>query len=203
MNPPDAAPRVAATLNSNVDHARTLLAELHALSAPLEHAATLLRDALLDGNKLMCCGNGGSAADAAHFSAEIAGRYLLNRPGYPAMDLTAEHSVITALMNDYPPEELFARQVQAFGKPGDVLAAFSTSGNSENVLLALAAARKQNVHTITFLGKGGGACRGQADVELIVPHDTTARIQEAHLLLYHTLCEVLDPILAEHAKRNT
>ncbi|MFW6059159.1 MAG: D-sedoheptulose-7-phosphate isomerase [Phycisphaeraceae bacterium] len=195
MNPPDAA----ATVRRNVAEARALLAQLEPLTEPLERAAALLRDALLGGNKLMCCGNGGSAADSAHFSAEITGRYHLDRPGYPALDLTAEHSVVTALMNDYPPREIFARQVRAFGQAGDVLAVFSTSGNSENVRLALQAAHELDVHTIGFLGKTGGACRGMAEVELIVPHDTTARIQETHLLLYHTICEVLDPILLQHA----
>ncbi len=121
-------------------------------------------------------------------------------PGFPALDLSAEHSVVTALANDYPPQEVFARQVQAFGQAGDVLAALSTSGNSENVRLALEMAKNIGVRTIAFLGRDGGACRDLADVQFIVPHDTTARIQEVHQLLYHTICEVLDPVLAEHGK---
>ncbi|MEX0744385.1 MAG: SIS domain-containing protein [Phycisphaeraceae bacterium] len=190
------APDPAAILRTNLAAARELFGELDALAAPMTRAAELLRDALLAGNKLMCCGNGGSAADSAHFTAEIAGRYLVERPGFSAIDLTAEHSLVTALINDYPAEQLFARQVRAHGRRGDVLAAFTTSGNSENVRLALEAARERGVGSIAFLGKGGGRCRGLADAELIIPHDTTARIQEAHLLMYHTLCQWLDPLLA-------
>ncbi|MEX0652707.1 MAG: SIS domain-containing protein [Phycisphaeraceae bacterium] len=192
----DPTPDPAATFRTNLADARDLFAAAEQLAQPLQFAAATLRDALLDGHKLLCCGNGGSAADSAHFAAEIAGRYKLDRPGYPAIDLTAEHALVTALINDYPPEQLFARQVQAHGKPGDVLVAFTTSGNSENVRLALDAARTLNLRTIAFLGKGGGRCKGIADVDLIVPHETTARIQEMHLLLYHTLCEWLDPQLA-------
>ncbi|MFA9479462.1 SIS domain-containing protein [Phycisphaerales bacterium AB-hyl4] len=186
---------IRSTFHTNLADARDLFAAAEQLAPDLERAAAVLRDALLAGNKLLCCGNGGSAADSAHFTAEIAGRYKLERPGYPAIDLTAEHSLVTALINDYPPAQLFARQLHAHGKPGDVLVAFTTSGNSENVRLALQAARERNVHTIAFLGKAGGQCKGLATVELIVPHDTTARIQELHLLLYHTLCEWLDPQL--------
>ncbi|MEX2387373.1 MAG: SIS domain-containing protein, partial [Phycisphaeraceae bacterium] len=152
----DPTPDPAATFRTNLADARDLFAAAEQLAQPLQFAAATLRDALLDGHKLLCCGNGGSAADSAHFAAEIAGRYKLDRPGYPAIDLTAEHALVTALINDYPPEQLFARQVQAHGKPGDVLVAFTTSGNSENVRLALDAARTLNLRTIAFLGKGGG-----------------------------------------------
>lgn len=188
---------LAGILKANVFEARDLFTTLSTLISPLQDAADMIRDTLLDGGKLLACGNGGSACDSAHFTAEIAGRYLIERPGFPAIDLTADHSIITALLNDYPPEQVFARQVQAIGSPGDTLAVFSTSGNSTNINLALGAARAKDINTIAFLGKGGGKCKGFADVELIVPHKTTARIQEAHLLLYHTLCEWLDPILAE------
>ena len=196
MNKPDAAN----LLQRNADTARAVFAELVHLAAPLQTAAEHVATALLSGHKLLACGNGGSACDAAHLTAEIAGRYLIERPGYPAIDLTADHSILTALINDYPPEEVFARQVRAQGSRGDVLAAFTTSGNSRNVLLAIEAARDIGVTTVAFLGKGGGAAKGVADVDLIVPSDVTARVQECHLLLYHTLCESLDPLLAE-AKR--
>ena len=147
---------------------------LQSLAEPLGRAAEVLSHALLSGHKLLCCGNGGSAADSAHFTAEIAGRYVLHRPGFPAIDLTSQHSLYTALCNDYPPEEVFARMVQAQGTPEDVLVVFSTSGRSANVRLALQAARAKGMKTIAFLGRDGGSCKGLADVELIVSSNLTA-----------------------------
>ncbi|MEE9211758.1 MAG: SIS domain-containing protein [Phycisphaeraceae bacterium] len=188
------------TFSTNLEAARVLYDQLGVLAEPLERATQMVGDALLGGHKLLCCGNGGSAADSAHFSAEIAGRYVLERPGYPAIDLTADHSIFTALTNDYPAEQVFARLVQAQGAAGDVLAVISTSGDAANIVAALEAARQKRIKTIAFLGKGGGRCKGLADVELIVPSDVTARVQEAHALLYHTICEVLDPILAADAQ---
>jgi len=187
---------VAGTLNTNLTALREVAEAARSLAIPLAAAGELLRDALLSGRKLLCCGNGGSACDAAHFTAEIAGRYALERRGFPAIDLTADHSIVTALVNDYPPAELFARQVVAQGAPGDVLCVFSTSGTSANVVRSLEAARAHGLKSVAFLGSGGGACRGLADVELVVPSDVTARVQEVHLVLYHTLCEALDPVLA-------
>ena len=184
-------------LNTNLRAAVDLAAAMDQLGEPLTKATALLETSLTNGGKLLCCGNGGSACDAAHFTAEIAGRYLLERKGFPAIDLTADHSILTALINDYPPQEVFARQVVAQGSAGDVLCGFTTSGNSENVRLALIAAKERGIATVAFLGKGGGACKGLADVELIVPHQITARVQEMHLLMYHTICEALDPVLAE------
>jgi D-sedoheptulose 7-phosphate isomerase len=180
----------------NIDTARSTFDSLQALAGDLVEATELIKTALLNGNKMLACGNGGSACDASHFASEIAGRYVIERPGYPALDLTADHSLITALINDYPPEQVFARQVQAMGSAGDVLVAFSTSGNSLNVRLALEVASAKRISTIAFLGRDGGKCKGLADVELIVRSDTTARIQEAHLMMYHTICELLDPVLA-------
>lgn len=167
------------------------------LSKSLAEATALLETSLMAGGKLLCCGNGGSACDSAHFTAEIAGRYKIERRGYPAIDLTADHSIITALINDYPPEEVFAKQVVAQGSGGDVFVGFTTSGNSQNVKLAFEAAKAGGLKTVAFLGKGGGACKGLADVELIVPSDVTARVQEMHLMMYHTICEALDPVLAK------
>lgn len=190
-------PRPRDLLARNAESARELFAMLPAFAEPLARAADATLEALLAGRKVLACGNGGSAADAAHFTAEIAGRYVLDRPGFTAIDLTSQHSLMTALINDFPPEQVYARQVQALGAPGDVLVAFTTSGKSTNVRLALEVAGAKSIKTIAFLGRDGGACRGLADVEIIVPSDTTARIQEAHLLLYHTLCEIIDPVLAE------
>jgi D-sedoheptulose 7-phosphate isomerase len=184
-------------LKSNIETVQTLLNELVALADPLEQAASLIRDALLAGRTVMCCGNGGSAADCAHLSAELAGRYDIERRGYCAIDLTANHSLITALINDYPAAEVFARQIQAIGHAGDVLVAISTSGKSENVRLAIQAANDKGLHTIALLGKGGGVCKGLATVEIIAPSDVTARVQEAHLFLYHNICEAIDQALAD------
>jgi len=187
---------VAAALAGNRQAARELLDAVDALAGPLQQATNLVAHALLAGRKLLCCGNGGSACDSAHLAAEIAGRYRIERPGFPAIDLTANHALLTCLLNDYPPEQLFARQVKALGAAGDVLVAFSTSGRSANVRLALETAKAKGLKTVAFLGGDGGDCRDLADVQLVVPADTTARVQEIHLLLYHTLCDVLDPVLA-------
>lgn len=182
-------------LTSNIQAAQKLVGDLADLANPLEQAASLIRDALLAGDKVLCCGNGGSAADCAHFTAELVGRYHIERRGYAAIDLTANHSVMTALANDYPPAEVFARQVAALGKSGDVLVAISTSGQSDNVRLAIEAGNAQGLHTIALLGKGGGVCKGLAKVEMIVPNDVTARVQEAHQFLYHNICEAIDKAL--------
>lgn len=182
-------------LDDNIQALAGLLNKLGPLGEPLDRAADMVKDALLGGKKVLACGNGGSAADAAHLTGELAGRYVLDRRGYCAIDLTANSSLVTALINDYPPADLFARQVEALGSKGDVLVALTTSGNSENVLRALNTARDKRLHTIAFLGRDGGKCRGIADIELIVPASVTARIQEAHQLLYHTLCEAIDDAL--------
>lgn len=187
---------VETLLTDNLQAMADLAGHMPALKEPLARATALLETSLMAGGKLLCCGNGGSACDSAHFTAEIAGRYKIERKGYPAIDLTADHSIITALINDYPPEEVFAKQVVAQGTAGDVFVGFTTSGNSQNVKLAFDAAKAEGLKTIAFLGKGGGACKGLADVELIVPSDVTARVQEMHLLMYHTICEALDPVLA-------
>ena len=183
-------------MKDNVAALGQLLGQLDELAQQLAEAAGLIAKALVGGHKVLSCGNGGSACDSAHFAAEIAGRYLCDRPGFAAIDLTAEHALITALVNDFAPETVFARRVEALGRRSDVLVVLSTSGRSANVRLALEAAGRMGLKRIALLGHDGGACRGLADVELIVPSDTTARIQEVHQLLYHTICQVLDPILA-------
>ncbi len=189
--------QAALQLAANLEAARTTHRHIEALAEPLERAADAVRAALLAGNKLLCCGNGGSAADSAHLCAEIAGRYKLDRPGYAAIDLTANAALVTALANDFPPEQVFARQVQAFGAADDVLIAFTTSGRSTNIRLALEMAPAKRMRTIVFLGRDGGACKGLAEIELLVPGDSTTRIQEAHLLLYHTLCDLIEPALVK------
>ena len=158
----------------------------------LEKAAALAGDALLAGNKLMFCGNGGSAADSAHLATEFTCRFKEDRRPYPAMAFTVDAGLLTAIGNDYEFNEIFARQVAAFGKPGDVLVVITTSGKSRNILAALEEARRHGVKTIAFLGKGGGFTKGAADIELIVPGVETARIQEAQQFLLHVLCEIVE-----------
>ena len=162
------------------------------METQVQHAADMLSDALLSGHKLLACGNGGSAADASHLTTEFVVRFNQDRRPYPAISFTANGGDLTACGNDYSFDDIFARQVRAYGQRGDILFAFTTSGNSENVLRALQTAKREGVATVAFLGRDGGRTSGVADVELIVPHGITARIQEAHKLLLHTICELVE-----------
>jgi len=147
--------KTAEILKANIEASQALIGQLDRFAQPLADAATLIYEAIKAGGKLISCGNGGSAADSAHFSAEIAGRYVMERRGFPAIDLSSNASLVTALANDYPPQEVYARQVVALGAAGDVLAVFTTSGNSENITLALGAAKEAGIKTIAFLGRDG------------------------------------------------
>ena len=158
-------------------------------------AAELLAERLRQGYKILVCGNGGSAADAQHFAAELVNRFEIERPGLAAIALTTDSSTLTSIANDYAFEQIFARQVRALGRPGDVLLAISTSGNSPNVLAALAAAREQGLATVALTGRDGGRMAGQlgeGDIELRAAAAATARIQEVHILLIHCLCDLVD-----------
>jgi phosphoheptose isomerase len=166
------------------------------LEKPIDEAAELIGDCLTNGNKLLVCGNGGSAADAADFCTELACRFVDDRRPYPALNLAQGASLLTATGNDYGFEEIFARQVRAFGNPGDLLIAITTSGRSNNVRRALEEAKSAGLKTVAFLGRDGGDCTGMADVDLVVPGNSTARIQEAHKFILHVLCEIVDPRLA-------
>lgn len=168
---------------------------LSPLEGPFQRACQAVAQTFAGGGKMLACGNGGSAADSAHLTAEFTGRFIRDRQPYPAICLSAETSLLTAVANDYGYDEVFARQVRAFARPGDVFLAFTTSGNSPNVLRALGAAAELGVTTITFLGRDGGKARGLADIELLVPHQLTARIQEAHKVLLHGLCEEVEKLL--------
>ncbi len=168
---------------------------LQSLETPFLAACDMVSKSFATGGKLLACGNGGSAADCAHLTAEFTGRFIRDRRPYPALCLSAEASLVTAVANDYGYEEVFARQVRAFGRRGDVLIALSTSGNSPNVLRALETAKELGVTTIAFLGREGGKAQGQADVELLVRHELTARIQEGHHVLIHGLCERVESLL--------
>ena len=177
----------------------TLQSLLH-LDAQLAKAADLIEQCLRGGNKLLVCGNGGSAADASHFATEFVVRFMKDRPAYPAICLTGDGGLLTAAGNDYGFDEIFARQVAAFGLPGDLLICLTTSGKSRNVERALEEAKARKLETIAFLGRDGGSTIGMADVDLLVRGDLTARIQEAHQLLLHVLCETVESRLALRGK---
>lgn len=179
-------------LSQNIAAAAEQFRRLEALRGPLEAAVELVLECLTSGHKLLTCGNGGSASDAAHIATEFVCRYQDDRRPYPAICLTDAGSTLTAIGNDYAFQDVFSRQVRAFGRPGDVLIGISTSGNSPNIRAAIDAARAVGVKSIALLGKTGGSTKGIADIDLLVPGDVTARIQEAHKLLYHTLCEMVE-----------
>ena len=175
--------------------AQEMVASLPAFEAPLTRAADAVLAALVSGHKLMLCGNGGSSSDAAHIAAEFTCRFVGDRRPYPALALGVDGGLLTAIGNDYDFNDAFARQVQAFGQPGDVLIALSSSGKSRNVLAAIEEARRRKLATIALLGRDGGFTKGAADIELVVPGPNTARIQEAQKLLLHVLCEMVEPKL--------
>jgi len=180
------------------DSAHTKLAAMEALAAPIAQAVEAMTAALLAGGKVMACGNGGSAADSQHFAAELLNRFEQERPPLAAIALTTDTSTLTSIANDYSYEEVFAKQVKALGRASDVLLAISTSGNSPNVLAAMAAARDCGMHVVALTGKGGGkmaAALGPGDIHLCVPAERTARIQEVHLLTLHCLCDGIDTLL--------
>ncbi len=180
------------------DSAELKLAAAETMTAPIARAAALMTDCLLADGKVLACGNGGSAADAQHFAAEMVGRFERERPELPAISLCTDTSILTAIANDYDYAQVFAKQVRALGDSGDVLLAISTSGNSANVVAAADAAHERGMRIVALTGKGGGRI-GELlttdDVHLCVPHDVTARIQEVHLLTIHCLCDAIDASL--------
>ena len=168
------------------------------LAAAIATGGALLTRCLLEDGKILSCGNGGSAGDAQHFSSELLNRFEMERPGLPGLALTTDSSTLTSISNDYAYEEIFAKQVRALGRPGDVLLAISTSGNSENVCRAITAARERNMPVLALTGRDGGRMApmlGADDVEIRVPADRTARIQEVHLVVIHCLCDLIDRTL--------
>lgn len=171
------------------------LAVAETLAPVIALAAESIAECLLAGGKVLSCGNGGSAGDAQHFSSEMLNRFERERPGLPAMALSTDTSTLTSIANDYEYAEVFAKQVRALGQPGDVLLAISTSGNSENVNRAIAAAHEKNLRVVALSGRDGGAMAtslGEQDSELRVTANSTARIQEVHLLIIHCLCDYID-----------
>jgi phosphoheptose isomerase len=168
------------------------------LPAPIARAGEALALALKSGKKALSCGNGGSAADAQHFAAELVGRFERERPGLPAVALTTDTSALTAIANDYDFDRVFSKQVEALGNEGDVLLAISTSGNSKNVIEAMKAAQARKLAVIALTGRDGGAMGrmcGPRDFHINVAHPRTMRVQEVHLLVVHCLCEVVDNVI--------
>ena len=179
--------------------ANQTLQSLLDLDAQVAKGADLIEESLRAGNKLLVCGNGGSAADASHFATEFVVRFTKDRPAYPAICLSGDGGLLTAAGNDYGFDEIFARHVAAFGLPGDVLICLTSSGKSRNVERALEEAKAHKLKTIAFLGRDGGSTIGMANVDLLVRSDSTARIQEAHQLLLNVLCETIESRLAENS----
>lgn len=182
------------SLNSAYEVVRSINTDAN-LRASLESIARSCVDALRDGRKIILAGNGGSAADAQHIAGELVSRYMFDRPGMAAIALTTDTSVITAIGNDYGYEELFARQIQSLGQAGDIFIAYSTSGNSKNILNGLKAARLLGLVCVGFTGNRKGQICKMCDHILEVPSHSTPRIQEGHLLLGHTLCALIEDAL--------
>ena len=169
-----------------------LFQQLSSLTPEVNEAGRRIASALAQGGKLLLCGNGGSAADAQHIASELTGRFIQERRPLAGIALTTDSSALTCIGNDYAFDEVFARQLRALGRAGDVLIGISTSGNSANVVKAVQAAREMNITVIGLLGRDGGALKPLSDVAIVVPSKVTARIQEAHILIGHTLCGLIE-----------
>ncbi|HEX9181385.1 MAG TPA: phosphoheptose isomerase [Burkholderiales bacterium] len=180
------------------ESARLKLESVAVLAAPIARAAEIMVQCLINDGKIMSCGNGGSAADAQHFAAELLNRFEMERPGLAGIALTTDSSTLTSIANDYDYDQIFSKQVRALGHPGDVLLAISTSGNSRNVAQAIMAAHEREMRVVALTGRGGGQIGGMLmpdDAHVCVPHQNTARIQEVHLLTLHCLCDAIDTLL--------
>lgn len=194
--------RMNSLFRANLAEHQHTMAQLGTLEPAVAAAAGLMAGALAAGGKLMLCGNGGSAADCQHLAAELTGRFIDDRRPLAALALTTDTSALTCIANDYAFDQVFARQVRALGRPGDVLVAISTSGNSPNVLAAAAAAHELGIACIGLLGRDGGALKVLCDPAIVVPSTVTARIQEAHILIGHSLCGMLEQLLGLHASQS-
>ena len=183
---------ISSNLNRAINDSVRTLESLKNLEPQVSRAADLIGECFRTGRKLLVCGNGGSAADASHFATELVVRFTKDRRALPAICLASDSGILTAAGNDYGFDKIFARQVAAFGQAGDVLICLMTSGNSQNVVRALEEAKARKLKTIAFLGRDGGSTIGIADIDLLVKDDSTARIQEAHQLVIHVLCEIIE-----------
>ena len=179
-------------LRNSIRAACALLESLQEMAGPMARTADAMVECLGAGRKLLVCGNGGSAADGADFSAEFGCRFVTDRRPYPALNLAQGGSLLSAIGNDYGYDEVFARQVAGLGQPGDILVAITTSGNSPNIIRALEEGKGRGLTTVALLGRDGGKAKGRADIEFVVRSDTTARIQEAHKFLLHEICGLVD-----------
>jgi phosphoheptose isomerase len=188
---------ISLIFNQAIDDSTRTLESLKKLETQVAKAAELIQECLHAGRKILACGNGGSAADASHFATELVVRFTKNRRAQPAICLASDGGVLTAAANDYGFDEIFARQVAAFGKPGDALICLTTSGKSKNIVRALEEAKARKLKTIALLGRDGGSTIGVADIDLLVRSNSTARIQEAHQLLLHILCEIIEARIKE------
>lgn len=189
MNPVD---RIKLQFQESI---KTKQAATEAIAEPVANAGQRMVTQLLQGHKILSCGNGGSAADAQHFSSELINRFMVERQALPAIALTTDTSTLTSIANDYSYGAIFARQVQALGQPGDILLALSTSGNSPNILNAIKTAQEKKLHIIALSGQSGGKIApllNAEDILICVPSEITARIQETHLLIIHCLCDLID-----------
>lgn len=174
------------------EHANVLKNTHMAIAKSAKLSANIIAKSLTSEGTIFWCGNGGSAADSQHIAAEFVGRFKKDRRPLRSIALTTDTSVLTCVSNDYSFEEIFSRQINALGRNGDVLVVITTSGNSENIKQALIQARTMGIKTIGLFGKNGGVCKDYVDVSMIVPSDTTARIQEMHILIEHLLCEIVE-----------
>jgi len=182
---------------------QTKIASLEVLPDLIAHAGTLMVEALLGGHKILSCGNGGSACDAQHFSSELLNRFERDRPSLPAIALTTDTSTLTSIANDFSYTQVFSKQIKALGQSGDILLAITTSGNSSNILEAIKVAHQREMPVIALTGKDGGETAlllNENDIEIRVPSNTTARIQETHLLIIHCLCDIIDHKLFQHGE---
>tara|TARA_B100001113_G_scaffold352293_1_gene353309 strand:- start:1027 stop:1590 length:564 start_codon:yes stop_codon:yes gene_type:complete len=180
------------TINEEFNEHLNVFKKTKNLSELLEDISKLIVKKLKSGNKLIICGNGGSAADSQHIAAEVVGRFKTNRKALPAIALSTDTSIITAIGNDFGFKNIFKRQVEAISKSGDIFIPISTSGNSENILLAINAAKKNDCITIGFTGTSGGKMKDKCDYIVSVPSDNTARIQEMHIMIFHIICSIID-----------
>ena len=178
--------------NELISHLETINKVIETMTEKLEIASKLAIETLKNGNKILLCGNGGSAADAQHIAAELTGRYKTERKGLPGIALTTDTSALTAIGNDYGYDRVFDRQVEALANKGDLLIGISTSGNSTNVINALKVAREMGCKTLGLTGRDGGAMNELCDINLVVPSNDTPRIQEMHILFEHTICQIID-----------
>ncbi|MBE7539139.1 MAG: SIS domain-containing protein [Opitutaceae bacterium] len=180
------------SLDSSLAATIQVFQSLTSLRLEIDQAGRLILDTLRGGNKLLICGNGGSAAEAQHFSTELVGRYFKNRRPLPAIALSADGSLLTCIGNDYGYEAVFSRQIAGLSRPGDLVVGITSSGNSANILSAIGEAQRLGLASIAMLGRGGGRIKGRATIDLVVPGESGRAAQEAHLFLIHHFCDLVD-----------